>query len=167
MTTPKQYQVWAVGALLLHWAVGGSVGLALGVVLVPLMPAHEGIAQTISIFVMVGMGGGLLRLFFNTYVTSRGRTIMIPREPSDAPRDAPDEIIRPPKIPPAPFDSRLARFLGCAESELRPERTRVTSKMRFWSLVPFGHWHGPKPRWRIRYLLERIRMFVRGEKSRR
>ncbi|MCH8042793.1 MAG: hypothetical protein IID44_03650 [Planctomycetes bacterium] len=112
-------------------------------------------------------GAGLLRLFFKTYSMASGRTRIIPREPSDAPRDAADETTRPPKVPPAPFDSRLAQFLGCDESELRPKRTGATSKMRFWSLLPLGSWHGPKPRWRIRHLLERIRTLVRGGKNHR
>ena len=162
MTTPKEYYARAGRALLRHLAVGGSIGLVFGFALSPLILGYPRIA-TIAAFVVVGMDVAVLWLYFKVRHKASRRGEVDPHSPSDSA----GETTPSPKTPPAPFDSRLARFLRCDESELRPERTGETSKMRFWRLVPPGRWHGPKPRWRIRYLLERIRTLVRGGKNRR
>ena len=63
---------------------------------------------------------------------------------------------------PAPFVKRLAKYIGCEESELRQDRQKPRSKMSFWSIIDFFSWHGPKPVSLIRRILERIREASHG-----
>jgi hypothetical protein len=65
--------------------------------------------------------------------------------------------------PPAPFLTRLARYLNCDESDLAVPKTRPQSRMKFWTTVSLGHWHGPKSASLIRQILERIRQHIHGE----
>ena len=161
MTTSGKYLAWAGSVLRRHLAVGVSIGLALGIALGSRMPA-----ETIAVFVGAGVWVALLRWLSKTNNGARHRRVFYLREPPDTACEAAGESTESSDNPPSPFASRLAQFLGCDESELQPARTKSTSKMRFWSLVSFGRWHGPKPRWRIRFLLERIRSRVRGGENR-
>ena len=70
------------------------------------------------------------------------------------------------KRPPAPFIRRLAQFMACDEAELKKPRPKPKSKMKFWSLVEFGRWHGPKPAIVIRRILRRIQERVHGAQRR-
>ena len=68
----------------------------------------------------------------------------------------------PAPAPATPFENRLARFLQCNEADLGEPQSKWRSKMIFWSAVPFGPRHEPKPAWFIRLVLERIRKLVHG-----
>jgi hypothetical protein len=64
--------------------------------------------------------------------------------------------------PPEDFHHRLAHYVHCDEAQLNEPGPPYESRMPFWSLVDFRSWHGPKPAWLIRQVLERIRACVRG-----
>ena len=68
---------------------------------------------------------------------------------------------------PAPFVKRLAQYMECDEAELSTPRPKPKSKMKFWSLVDFGTWHGPKPAVVIKRILRRIQETVHGAQHRR
>ena len=65
-------------------------------------------------------------------------------------------------IPPAPFKTRLAQFLHCDRNELGMVPGTPASKMKFWSVGPFGPRRDSKPAWLIRMVLERIHKLVHG-----
>ncbi len=93
--------------------------------------------------------------------------IVIPRKESiqQLSTDHADRL--PPTTPPAPFRDRLAQFLQCNENDLDHTGVDRTSKMKFWSAVPIGPRHNPKPVWLIRMILRRIHHLVHGSPFRR
>ena len=68
---------------------------------------------------------------------------------------------------PTPFVKRLAQYMSCDEAELNKPRPKPKSKMKFWSMVEFGKWHGPRPVVVIRRILRRIQESVHGTQHRR
>ena len=69
------------------------------------------------------------------------------------------ETLPPPGVE-SPFTQRLAKFTGQPDREVRSAE-ESPSRMPFWCLVRPFRWHGPKPTWEIRQLLQRIREGVR------
>ncbi len=68
---------------------------------------------------------------------------------------------------PAPFVKRLAQYMACDEAELNKPRPKPKSKMKYWSMVEFGTWYGPKPVVEIRRILRRIQECVHRAQHRR
>ena len=64
---------------------------------------------------------------------------------------------------PSSYQSRLARFLDCDETDLKDLRPAPVSSMKYWCLLDKFEPTPPKPAWFIRRLLRRIRATVRDD----
>ncbi len=69
---------------------------------------------------------------------------------------------RPPPDAPAPFETRLARFLHCDQDALARAKPERPSQMKFWCMVRLDRRYAPKPAWLIRRILLRIHRLVHG-----
>lgn len=67
---------------------------------------------------------------------------------------------RPEPEPPRPFRQRLASYIHCDEADVMRGNDSTQSTMPLRVLTPIGPYHGPKPLWFIRFVLNRIHRLV-------